>query len=853
MNISRVESAYLAVLLLFVFSPVPASADWPMFKAWPERTSLAADAGPTNLSSGVVQAVNLSWPVYSSPVVAGGFVYVGTDGGLYQLDAGNVSVVRAFLGNGQFSASAAVSGGYVYAAKSGVVYQLDAANISVIVANFSFGGAINSSPAVAGGFVYVATVGGVVYQLNASNVSLAAANFTSGAGAFYSSPAVFGGRVYLGDNAGNFYQLDAANVSVLEASLYAGGTCDFQSSPAVSGGYVYVGSFGGCQSLYQLDASNVSLVYAEFVGVAGFKSSPAVSGGSVYVGSNDNIVRQLSAANVSVLLRSYATGNAVVSSPAVSGGSVYVGGYDGGFYQLGSSNVSVRSGHHAVGHMIHSSPAVSGGVAYVGDLDGWFYAFGDNPAPPTISSSVNQSVAASGSVLVVSGSIVGGAAVLDSWWFEYNGTAGPSGPASAGSDSLLWDTSGLHGNYSVVGVVNDSAGNVGYSGASFVYVAEPPSFSSFSVNQSEAFQGGMLEVRGDVVFGDFPPGWWWLTANGSFVGSGGASLATNVLAWDTSTYLGNYSVRGWVNDTGGLIARSGEFYVNIATSTTTTTSSSTSTTVDDGGGGPRRTTTTQPAPSTTVTSTTASSTVTTSVSTTVSTAPTSSTNPPTTSSTPTTSLRREDSGRPQGSGSGGPAASCRDGLMGGVEEGVDCGGPCPPCAAFNVTLDLDSRHYVEPGERFEVKATLSSQTDVLGLGVSLSAPEGFSVSPGGLRVVNLFDGAGAVYWEVEATDDVADGRYSLTVGVADRAGAQRSRSDSQVVVSRPVRVGVGAAGVDVPGVSVVQERTFALASTIFSVLYSGKWEVLAAAFGVGGLLYAYFRARRRGRRNLSNV
>jgi len=77
----------------------------------------------------------------------------------------------------------------------------------------------------------------------------------------------------------------------------------------------------------------------------------------------------------------------------------------------------------------------------------------------------NQSVALSGSKLLASGTISQGDFSLNKWWFIYNKTdvdhtQGNKSTASAGANTMLWITTGLEGNYSVVGYVNDTYNQV---------------------------------------------------------------------------------------------------------------------------------------------------------------------------------------------------------------------------------------------------------------------------------------------------------------------------------------------------------------------------------------------------------
>jgi outer membrane protein assembly factor BamB len=138
--------------------------------------------------------------VYSSPTVAGGVVYVGSDD--YRVYALNATAGKQLW-------------------------------------NYTTSMYVRSSPAVAGGLVYVGSRDGYLYALNA----------TTGARVWYynpsdelevdSSPAVAGGLVFVGSGDYGVYALNATTGEPVW-SYATGGHVD--SSPAVAGGIVYVGS-----------------------------------------------------------------------------------------------------------------------------------------------------------------------------------------------------------------------------------------------------------------------------------------------------------------------------------------------------------------------------------------------------------------------------------------------------------------------------------------------------------------------------------------------------------------------------------------------------------------------------------
>jgi|HubBroStandDraft_1064217.scaffolds.fasta_scaffold00144_36 outer membrane protein assembly factor BamB len=257
------------------------------------------------------------YPVYSSPAVANGVVYVGTglpycfldqcDGVLDALDASTgVELWQFFAGPSYLPITVntpAVANGVVYmgwgiegcppSQCAGFLDALDAST-GVELWQFDAGPSLlpisTNTPVVADGVVYVGTSGELgLYALNAS----------TGAQLWNFLPSFRG-----------------------------------SSAPAVANGVVYVGS--GDNNVYALDASTGTELWQYTTGGA-VSSSPAVANGVVYVGSNDNNVYALNA-STGALLWQYTTGGPVTSSPAIVNGVVYVGSTDGSVYAFSLPN-----------------------------------------------------------------------------------------------------------------------------------------------------------------------------------------------------------------------------------------------------------------------------------------------------------------------------------------------------------------------------------------------------------------------------------------------------------------------------------------------------------------------------------
>jgi outer membrane protein assembly factor BamB len=207
-------------------------------------------------------------------------------------------------------------------------------------------------------------------------------NYTTG-GYVFSSPAIANGVVYVGSDDGNVYALNARTGAKLWNST-SGGT----SSPAVVNGAVYV---GGGSDVYALNATTGAKLWNYATG--GYvSSSPAVSNGVVYVGSNDHNVYALNA-TTGAKLWNYTTGSYVtLSSPAVANGVVYVGSWDHNVYALYANN-GTKLWNFTTGSIVFSSPAVLNGVVYAASFDdGQLYAIGTEPIPAAVLLSLNSRI-----------------------------------------------------------------------------------------------------------------------------------------------------------------------------------------------------------------------------------------------------------------------------------------------------------------------------------------------------------------------------------------------------------------------------------------------------------------------------
>ena len=224
----------------------------------------------------------------SSPAVAGSMVYIGSsDGDLYAFDAAGATdctsgppytpKICTPLWTGaagdHIDSSPAVAGGVVYVGSEensggGNLYAFDAAGntrcsngggsspktcLPLWVG--AIGAGVYSSPAVTDGRVYVGSLDHNLYAFAvgcAGNGGTCPALWTGGTGdEILSSPAVANGVVYVGSEDGKLYAFDATGATDCTSgsspntctSLWTGDTGSYiDSSPAVADGVVYIGS-----------------------------------------------------------------------------------------------------------------------------------------------------------------------------------------------------------------------------------------------------------------------------------------------------------------------------------------------------------------------------------------------------------------------------------------------------------------------------------------------------------------------------------------------------------------------------------------------------------------------------------
>ena len=345
---------FLTAAAFLVVTPALRAQD-AMFRSNPAHTGISN-------SPGVPQFHKLKWQfhskaaIYSSPVVSGDSVYIGSDDhNFYALDLATGAEKWKFQTGSRVRSSAAVSNGFVFfESYDSNFYCLDA------------------------------VTGKLKWKFKTDGERRFAAKHLHGAEPanetmpdpfdfFLSSPVIANGIVYFGSGDTNIYALDTSS-GTLKWKFKAGDVV--HASPAFANGTIYVGSWDSY--FYALDAATGAEKWRFKTGEdpdthnqQGIQSSAAVADGVVYFGCRDSNFYALDAATGKKLWAFSNKGSWVIASPAVADGRVYFATSDTGLFhavdaKTGASTFSIDFKHWPM----FSSPAIAGNFAYIGSHDG---------------------------------------------------------------------------------------------------------------------------------------------------------------------------------------------------------------------------------------------------------------------------------------------------------------------------------------------------------------------------------------------------------------------------------------------------------------------------------------------------
>jgi eukaryotic-like serine/threonine-protein kinase len=352
--------------------------DVPMYRGNAARTGEMPGPGPAG-SPSVRWRVELGGLIgRSTPAVVENVVYVGSDTGLWALDAPTGAELWRFevpedRPPRAVDSSPAVVDGVVYAVSyRGILYAVDATTgqerwrlDTVLEEPVQACGAL-SSPAVADGVVYLGTCDGDLLAVDANTGSERWRHPLRPRFLIDASPAVAGGMVYLG------YVGVTAVDAVSGEQVWEAGEYVPVSSPAVADGVVYLGSG---HDVYAFDAGSGEQRWHVETDFA-MSSSPAVSQGVVYIGSLGRNVYAFATASGEELWRFVTPDDSLSASVTIADGVVYASGHNSGRVYALDADRGQELWRFDTGVTFRpaSSPIVIDGTVYFHGGDGALYA-----------------------------------------------------------------------------------------------------------------------------------------------------------------------------------------------------------------------------------------------------------------------------------------------------------------------------------------------------------------------------------------------------------------------------------------------------------------------------------------------
>ena len=196
---------------------------------------------------------SVSSAIYTTPIVDGDLVYIGTySGQVYALtvDRGTERWIHPRTGSiGAIVGSPVIANETIYISSSdGTVYALDMTYGDEKWKSQRLADKLWTGPTVVGDTLYVSTFDGHIYALSAQRRGLLDWSFESEAG-FASSPVIHEGTIYVGSFDNNLYAIE---IGASEPAWKFAGRKWFWAAPVVHEGVVYAGCLDG--KLYVLDA-----------------------------------------------------------------------------------------------------------------------------------------------------------------------------------------------------------------------------------------------------------------------------------------------------------------------------------------------------------------------------------------------------------------------------------------------------------------------------------------------------------------------------------------------------------------------------------------------------------------------
>lgn len=345
---------------------------WPMFRGNPGLTGVSPATLPNTLS--LLWTYKTAAPVKSSPAIAQGRVFVGSDDkSLHAIDLKTGKKVWSFATEGEIESSPLVLNHLVYVGSSdGGLYAVDVAT-GKAAWSFKTEDKILGGPnwvAAPDGKSYWVLAGSYDYKLYCFDAATGKTNWTYETGNYINgAPAVADGRTVFGGCDALLHVIslkDGQKIKEVEAGAYIAG------SGAYEGNRFYVGHYENEFLCADLENGRIEWKFKDRA--FPYFSSPALTTDRVVFGGRDKKLHCVNKQNGEAVW-DFPTRGKVDSSPVVAGDKVVVGSEDGNLYMVRLAN-GEQVWSYEVGQPITSSPAVVNGMVVVGSEDGNVYAFG---------------------------------------------------------------------------------------------------------------------------------------------------------------------------------------------------------------------------------------------------------------------------------------------------------------------------------------------------------------------------------------------------------------------------------------------------------------------------------------------
>ncbi len=325
-----------------------------MFRGDPGHSGIYAGPGAPEFHE-IRWRFRTNGEVISSPAIAAGIAYVGSDDGdLYAIDESTGKLRWKFKTSARIPSSPAVAAGVVYfTSYDGNFYAVDALSGKL---RWKFG-----DP---GERRYTGT--------HLHGMLPAGERMPDPFDVYLSSPSVWNGMVYFGSGDGNVYALNALS-GAMQWKFQTGDVV--HASPAIAAGKLYIGSWDSY--FYALDANTGKQVWRFKTGEdpkihnqVGIQSSATIVDGVVYFGCRDSNLYALDAATGRERWSFSNHGSWVITSPVVKDGKVYFATSDSALFHALDAKTGAALYSIKFQWPIFGSPAIAGNTLYLPEQNG---------------------------------------------------------------------------------------------------------------------------------------------------------------------------------------------------------------------------------------------------------------------------------------------------------------------------------------------------------------------------------------------------------------------------------------------------------------------------------------------------